>query len=1045
MKKNKKHYWKGIEQLTNHPEFLKYAEREFPVELPLHPNEVSGDHGSSRRDFLKMMGFGVAAASLAACEAPVRKAIPYLNKPENIDPGIPNYYASSYTSGGNYCSIVVKTREGRPIKIESNRLTDISGGGTGAQVEASVLTLYDKERLTNPLINKQDVSWEELDTQIRTKLESISSAGGTIRIVSKTILSPSTHEIIKSFGERYKGVEWITYDPVSNYGMVLANEQSFQRAILPSYHFDKANVIVNFAADFLGTWIDPLKFSSDFISTRKLNKGKTDMSRLYQYEANLSLTGANADYRIPVKLSSEGLMLSKLYNLIAKKANISPVQVSDIEVPMLEKAADELWKNRGRSLVVSGSNDERNQIIVNAINDLLGNYGTTIDLDTPVYFRQGNDRKMQKFISDLSEGLVDGVIFLNCNPIYDHQLGNQIADGLKNINLKVSTSDRIDETADLVDYIVPEHHYLESWGDAKPVDGFYSLVQPTITPLFDTRQVQESLLIWAGKDKPDYYQYLRAYWKKHYFPLQKEDSEFDTFWNKCLFDGFFKPDLMSEHKQAVFGVDMEAVVAGASANSKKDGSGIELVLYEKISMGDGTQANNPWLQEMPDPISKACWDNYLTISQSMAKELGIAMVESETKVVQLKVGDKTYKLPAMVQPGQARGTVGLAIGYGRSKAGRVGDKVGFNAYPLMAEQDGLPIMLQNRDISVSFSGEDHIIPQTQTHHTYMDRDFVIQEAYLPQYKEDPSAGRHHPFVAVSHSLEKKLGDSKIDGRVAPKAISLWEGHTYNNHHWTMAIDLNACTGCGACTISCQAENNIAVVGPQEVINRREMAWLRIDRYYSSQEGAESYEELEKAAENPEVTFQPMLCQHCNNAPCETVCPVAATTHSTEGLNQMVYNRCIGTRYCANNCPYKVRRFNWFKYHDNTAFELNSSQNNDLGKMVLNPDVTVRSRGVMEKCSFCVQRIQYSKLEAKKEGRRLRDGEVLPACASACPTDAIVFGDIKDPKSEVTKLLQLEDKGKEQIVHEPRAFHVLEEINVKPNVWYFTKIRNKDEA
>jgi len=1045
MKKNKKHYWKGVEQLTNQPEFLKYADREFPEELPLHPNKVSGENGSTRRDFLKMMGFGVAAASLAACEAPVRKAIPYLNKPVDIDPGVPNYYASSYTSGGNYCSVVVKTREGRPIKIESNRLTDISGGGTGAQVEASVLSLYDKERLTTPMINKQSVSWDELDTQIRTKLESISSAGGAVRIVSKTVLSPTTREIIKVFAKRYQGVEWISYDPVSNYGMVLANKQSFQQAVVPSYHFDKANIIVSFAADFLGTWINPLKFSSDFTKTRKLRDGKKDMSRLYQYEANLSLTGANADYRIPIKLSSEGLMLGKLFNLIAKRANVAPVQIQDVKVPMLEKAADDLWINKGKSLVVSGSNDEKIQILVNAINHLLGNYGVTIDLNVPVYFRQGNDREMQKFVSDLSEGRLDGVIFLNCNPVYDHILGSQIAKSLNKINLKVSTSDRMDETADLVDYVVPDHHYLESWGDAKPVDGFYSLVQPAITPLFDTRQVQESLLIWAGEDKPDYYQFLRTYWENHYFPLQKGNEEFDVFWNKSLFDGFFKPDVIFKQEQAVFTADLGAVVTGVLADYKNNGSGIELVLYEKISIGDGAQANNPWLQEMPDPISKACWDNYLTISQSMAKDLGIEMFENETKLVQLKVDGKVYKLPAMVQPGQARGTVGLAIGYGRSKAGRVGNEVGINAYPLMANRGGLPVMLQKSNVSVSLSGEDCYIPQTQTHHTFMDRDFVIQEAYLSEYKEDPSAGRHHPAIAVSHSLEKKLGDSKIDGKIAPRAISLWEGHTYNNHHWTMAIDLNLCTGCGACTISCQAENNVAVVGPQEVINRREMAWLRIDRYYSSEEGAETYEELEKAAENPEVTFQPMLCQHCNNAPCETVCPVAATTHSTEGLNQMVYNRCIGTRYCANNCPYKVRRFNWFKYHDNTAFELNSSQNNDLGKMVLNPDVTVRSRGVMEKCSFCVQRIQYSKLEAKKEGRRVRDGEVIPACASACPTEAIVFGDLKDPKSEVSKLLQLEDKGKEQIVHEPRAFNVLEEINVKPNVWYFTKIRNKDEA
>ncbi len=1045
MKKNKKQYWKGFEQLTNHPEFLKYAEKEFPEGLPAHQNEISGNQGNTRRDFLKMMGFGVAAASLAACEAPVRKAIPYLNKPEVIDPGVPNYYASSYISGGDYCSIVVKTREGRPIKIEPNKLSDVSGKGTTAQVEASVLTLYDQERLTGPQIGKQQVSWEELDTQVRTKLESISSGGGTIRIVSRTVLSPTTREIIRTFQEKYGNAEWITYDPVSNYGMIAANEKSFSRAVLPTYHFDKARVIVSFAADFLGTWINPSKYSSDFVKNRKLGGDRTDMSRLYQYESNMSLTGANADYRIPVKMSSEGPMVGKLYNLIARKAGKDTLAATDAEAPMLEKAADELWKNRGRSLVVSGSNDENIQILVNAINSLLGNYPGVIDLDVPVYYRQGNDRAMKRFIAELSSGKIDGVIFLNCNPVYDHPMGKQITGGLGGVNLKVSTSDRMDETASLVDYVAPGHHYLESWGDAKPVAGFYGLMQPAITPLFDTRMIQESLLTWTGVDQPDYYAYLRQYWEKNFFPMQKEFTDFGVFWDKCLYDGFYRVPVQAGSQKPAFSADLMEVFSAISSKTVKGSGGTELVIYEKVSLGDGTQANNPWLQEMPDPVSRACWANYLTISLSMAKDLGVMMVEGETMFVQLKVGDKTYKLPALVQPGQARGTVGLAIGYGRSKAGRVGNDVGVNAYPLMTEKNGTFVMFNGGRVSVSATGESCTIPQTQTHHTFMNRDFVIQEATLPEYKNDPGAGRYHPQVAVSEALEKKLGYENADGKVPPRAISLWKGHEYNDHHWAMAIDMNACTGCGACTVSCQAENNVAVVGPAEVLNRREMAWLRIDRYYSSEAEAVTYEDLDKPAENPEVVFQPMMCQQCNNAPCETVCPVAATTHSTEGLNQMTYNRCIGTRYCANNCPYKVRRFNWFKYFENEAFSMNTSQSNDLGRMVLNPDVTVRSRGVMEKCSFCIQRIQYGKLEAKKEGRRIRDGEIEPACVAACPTEAIVFGDLKDPESRVAQMLKLEDKGKEQVVHEPRAFNVLEEVNTLPNVWYLTKIRNKDEA
>jgi molybdopterin-containing oxidoreductase family iron-sulfur binding subunit len=496
----------------------------------------------------------------------------------------------------------------------------------------------------------------------------------------------------------------------------------------------------------------------------------------------------------------------------------------------------------------------------------------------------------------------------------------------------------------------------------------------------------------------------------------------------------------------VFAGDIDAAAGKISGAYKVNSEGVELALYETIAIGDGAQANNPWLQETPDPITKACWDNYLTISQAMANEMGIKVVEGNTYSVTLTVGDQAITLPALVQPGQTRGTVGLAVGYGRTKAGRVANNIGVNAFPLISLVNGLPNMNTSANVRVEVTGNATKVAHTQTHHTFMNREFVVQETTLDTYKNHPEHAFHRPKIAVSAMLEKKLGseNDKRDGKLQPREISLWKGHTYNNHHWTMAIDLNSCTGCSACSVACQAENNVPVVGKQEVLNRREMTWLRIDRYYSSEKTATTNAEMEVAAENPEVTFQPMMCQHCNNAPCETVCPVAATTHSTEGLNQMTYNRCIGTRYCANNCPYKVRRFNWFKYHDNSQFADNSSMNNDLGKMVLNPDVTVRSRGVMEKCTFCVQRIQYGKLEAKKKGRRVIDGEITTACASACPTEAIVFGDILDPESKVSKLLQVKDMGDRQEIHEHRAYNVLEEINVKPNVWYLAKVRNKVE-
>jgi len=1046
MKESKKQYWKGVEQLTNQPEFVKYASKEFPQELPYKQGVLQeNESGSSRRDFLKLMGFSVAAASLAACEAPVRKAIPYLNKPEQIDPGIPNFYASTYASGGNYCSVVVKTREGRPIKIEPNKLSSLSGGGTSAQVEASVLSLYDKARLGDPTINGSKVDWAELDFQVKTKLETIASGNGQIRIVSKTILSPSTKAVIKEFISRYPGTELVVYDPISSYGIVKANESSFGKAVIPNYNFAKAKTVVSFGADFLGTWINPNKFSSDFIGNRKLDHGKKDMSRLYQFESNLSLTGSNADYRTPIKPSDQGVAIATLYNLLAAKAGRPAINVKKLDAAHLESAANDLWNSRGTSLVVSGSNDPNVQIVVNAINDLLQNIGSTIDLKTPVYFRQGNDDQMNQFVSDLSSGKIQGVIFLNSNPVYDHYRGADIEKALAKVNLKVSICERADETASKSDYIAPDHHYLESWGDANPVEGEYSLCQPAISPLFNTRQSQETLMTWAGKTDVNIYESVKSFWKDNVFTTQNKQKDFDLFFDQCLHDGVYGLKARAMTMEfIVFAGDLNAAAAAISSSYKS--GGIELALYETIAIGDGSQANNPWLQETPDPITKACWDNYLTISQAMASELGVEMVQGDTKQANLTVGNKSLTLPIIVQPGQARGTVGLAVGYGRTQAGRVANNVGVNAFPLIQEISGTPNLSVSTNVSVSLTGEAAKVAHTQTHHTFMNREYVVQETTLDTYKNHPEHAFHRPKIAVSEALEKKLQgeDASIEGKVQPREISLWKGHNYNNHHWTMSVDLNSCTGCSACSVACVAENNVPVVGKEEVLNRREMTWLRIDRYYSSDKSATTNEEMEVAAENPEVTFQPMMCQHCNNAPCETVCPVAATTHSTEGLNQMTYNRCIGTRYCANNCPYKVRRFNWFKYHDNEQFSDNSSMNNDLGKMVLNPDVTVRSRGVMEKCTFCVQKIQYGKLEAKKKGRRVVDGEVTTACASACPTNAIVFGDIRDPESKVSKLLQVKDKGDNQEIHEHRAYNVLEEINVKPNVWYLAKVRNKEE-
>lgn len=1027
IKKSTKVYWKGIEQLTNDPEYVKHAHEEFAP----GPEE---DLGHSRRDFLKMMGFGMSAVALAACEAPIRKALPYVNKPLDVDASIANYYASTYTNGGDYCSIVVKVREGRPIKIDGNALSNVTKGGTSAQVEASVLSLYDNARSRGPKVSGEKIHWEDLDKQVIEKLTGVSVAGGKIVIVSNTILSPSTLASIDTFKSKYPTTQHVVYDQVSHYGMWKANEESFGTGMIPSYDFSKASVIVSVASDFLNSWLSPIEFTKQYAQTREVGDTKKDMSRHYQFESTLSLTGANADYRTQIKPSEEGAVVVQLYNLIAAKAGQATVS-GGVDKPHLAKAAEELWANRGKALVVAGSNDKAIQVLVNGINSMLESYGSTILPNLPVNYRQGNDEAMANFIKEAEAGSVAAVIFYNCNPVYDHPMGETLASGLKKIGVKIATSYKEDETASLTDFLAPDHHYLEAWNDAEPKKNHFSLAQPAITPIFKSRAAQESLMIWAGETNVDYFEFVKKNWRARFY----EGGNFQAWWDKCLYDGVL--ELPVESSAVSFAGDASAA-ASAIASNYKSGSGFELVVYENGTVGNGSQANNPLLQELPDPITKAVWDHYVTISPKDAADINFK--EAKTVIAKITANGKTVELPALVQPGQAQGTVGIPLGYGRTKAGKVADNIGANAYPFATMVNG-SVNFSGVAATLELTNERYQIATTQTHQTFMGRQTVVQETVLSDFQRKDWKREYAPKVSTWKDPKHK---------VDPGTLSMWKGHDYKNHHWGMAIDLNTCIGCGACVVACNVENNVSMVGREEVINRREMHWLRIDRYYSTPKDLKvgDYKGLEKAAENPEVVFQPMLCQHCNNAPCETVCPVAATTHSTEGLNQMTYNRCIGTRYCANNCPYKVRRFNWFKYHDNSQFEtVNPAMNTDLGKMVLNPDVTVRSRGVMEKCSFCVQRIQNGKLGAKKERRPLKDGEVVTACQAACSTGAIVFGDVNDAESKISKLLQITpanpDKpyGIDKTTGNPRAYQVLEEIGVKPNIWYLSKVRNKDAA
>lgn len=1071
-----KKYWKGLEELNNNPEFVQKANGEFAEQLPVEKfldDKSLENEGTNRRDFLKFVGFSVTAASLAACETPVNKAIPYVVKPEEITPGVANWYASTYYDGNDYASIVVKTREGRPIKIEGNDLSKVTMGGTNARVQASVLSLYDSSRLNGPMANGNSTTWSAADKEIGEKLGAIAAKGGAIRILSSTIISPSTKAVIADFAAKYPNTKHITYDAISYSGIAKANAQTFGQEMIPSYRFDKAEVIVGIGADFLANWLSPIETASQYGKTRKVGKDKKKMSKHYQFESNLSLTGANADYREPVKVSEQGKVAVNLYNAVAKIVGGSALVSSALSCDAtIAKAAKDLADNKGKSLVVSGSNDMYVQMIVNSINQMLENYGTTIDIENTNNTHQGSDAEFVELVNEMSSGRVAAIITYNTNPVYTAPASMKFADAYNKVGLRISFADRADETASMAQYICPDHNYLESWNDFNPKTTHYSLSQPTISPLFSTRQAQESLLKWSGNNS-DYHSYLQKVWMERIFPMQGKYMAFTDFWNHSLQDGAIevgkgeeiaaagtdstkvntaknpkeeKPtdkNAISFPNAPAVKVDLHEAASTISA-VKAAGEGVfELALYEKVGIGNGNQANNPWLQELPDPITKITWDNYVTMSplDMEGKYDLMQRQDREASVVNVTVNGTTVKLPVVPQPGQARGTIGIAVGYGREKAGNLSMKtsvIGQNVYPFV-QLANRTMMYGALDAKVESANEMVEMAGTQVHHTLMGRD-IVKETVLSEYQKDPKAGNKDEML-VTHSGKVKMAD-----------IDLWDSFDRAGHKWGMTIDLNSCIGCGACVVGCTAENNVAVVGKSQVMKTREMHWLRIDRYYTTKWPNEGKEAKKKAKEegvgaidmyldmenpealNPKVVFQPMLCQHCNHAPCENVCPVLATNHSSDGLNQMTYNRCVGTRYCANNCPYKVRRFNWFNYNSNPDFTFNPSQD-DLGRMVLNPDVVVRSRGVMEKCSMCVQRIQGGKLEAKKAERKLMDGEIKTACQQACPTNAIIFGDLNDEASAVTKLRK-EDE---------RNYYVLEEIGTKPTLSYLTKVRNCEEA
>ena len=1033
MSQNK--YWQSFGEVKSGEEFRQQQQDEFREEIPFEDVEGSmADAKAPRRDFLKYLGFSTAAATLAAsCEIPVKKVIPYANKPENLIPGVAQYYATTFVQEGDVVPVLAKVRDGRPIKIEGNKLegSAFAQGGTSARVQASVLDLYDMHRLRYPQQKKGDnfeevPTYEQLDKLIG---EQIKAAGGSTVLLTSTLNSPSTQAIINGYG----GLKHVQYDAVSYSGMLLANEACGFGRQLPSYDFASADVIVSLGADFLGSWLSPVEFAKAYSAGRKIDAANPRMSKHYQFEGYLSLTGASADERFVHRPSQTGAVAVALLSAL----NGGAVSLSDAALKAgVEKVAADLNKNKGKGLVVCGSNDKNVQVVVNAINQAIGAFGSSIDWKRPVNYRKGIDADMTALVESMEAGQVGTLMIYGANPVYNYHDAARFTAALKKVKVTISFNERMDETTEHCQFIAPSHHYLESWGDANPKANVICFQQPTIHPLFKTRPFQTSLLKWSGNDT-DYDVYFKNYWNGQ--------PGGEAAFNEGLQNG------LREEAAEGKGPGNYSAAALASATTAIQGyksvTGIEVALYQKASIGSGVGATNPWLQELPDGISKATWDNYALMSMPMAKELlSLDLMHGSEKainnyefypqkpVVKITLGKKEIELPVLIVPGMQSNTIAIAVGYGRGeKLGMTAAGVGQNAY-VFTSYDGSTVSYQGV-VTVADAGRQHKVATTQIHGTYDDRTEVVREttlATLVKYPNNISDYRKH--------LEETYGKG-TDTTDFRKNGTLYGEHAQPGIKWGMNIDMNACYGCGSCVVACNAENNVPVVGKSEVLRYHDMHWLRIDRYFVSD------------ATNPDqlkgVVFQPMMCQHCDNAPCENVCPVAATNHSAEGVNQMTYNRCIGTRYCANNCPFKVRRFNWADYTGADSFPNNRDQqmvgkldpvveqmNDDFTRMVLNPDVTVRSRGVIEKCSFCFQRLQAAKLEAKKQDRPLADGDAKTACQTACSANAIVFGNVRDKESEIAQV---------RANNASRSYYVLEQLHVLPNVSYLAKVRNTDEV
>ena len=1020
-----KTYWKNIDQLNPDNEVVKKLEQnEFVSKLPedfLTDEKTLEESSTSRRDFLKYVGFSTAAATLAACEGPVIKSVPYVVQPEQIRPGVANYYATTIADGFDFGSVLIKTREGRPIKVESNSDAPTLGVAN-ARVHASVLSLYDTMRLQGPEANGEEVSWDNFYLQTGAMLKALAATNKEVVLMTPTLASPTSQKIIDDFISAFPNIKHVIYDAISSDDALNAYEKHYGVRGLADYDFSKAKALVAIDADFLGDWQGG-SYAKGYATSKVPHKhhGKAAMLWHAQFESNMSLSGANADHRVPCTPGEQKNILAYIYDSLKGSSTASSLSPSLQEAA--DKAVSELKTAGPNGVIITGIEDETAQRTVLAINTILKS--NAFQPESPKLIRQGNSVTAQKAFDDIQSGAVKGLITLGVNPIFTTANGAALAEGIKQLEFSLAFTSKIDETAAASQFIAATPHYLESWGDYEMKAGHFALAQPTIRPLFDTQQFQDVLLKLSGQNTK-YYEVIKAHWN--------ESVLGSSSWSKALHDGYFSSESAVEITATDFsGLNVASLRTATSPE-------MSLVLYTKTGMGDGQQANNPWLQEFPDPITRVSWDNYLTISMADANGLGLTNDNTANGALNgsyasVTVGSKTLKVPVIVQPGQAKGTVGLSFGYGERMGLKPEMQTGVNAFELYEGSQKI------QAVEIQAASGVHEFACVQLHNTIMGRGDIVKETTLEVFNtKDKKHWNATPQVSKNH----------IEFDVTSPEVDMWQEFDRSiGHHFNLSIDLNSCTGCGACVIACHAENNVPVVGKTEVRKSRDMHWLRIDRYYSSAttfegdnktkeaisgigDSLSTFGEMEQASTNPQIAFQPVMCQHCNHAPCETVCPVAASSHGRQGQNHMAYNRCVGTRYCANNCPYKVRRFNWFLYNKNDEFDYH--MNNDLGRMVLNPDVVVRSRGVMEKCSMCIQMTQKTILDAKLKGEEIKDGSFQTACSNACTTGAMVFGDINDKESKVAALHE-----------DDRMYHLLESVGTKPNVMYHVKVRNTDEV